>query len=130
VVTPSASSWGDNGYNGVWLNPGNDWMYRHLHVAEERMIEVARRFPTAEGDLKRALNLMARELVLAQSSDWAFIMTTGSTIPYAVRRTRDHISRFTGLYEQVLGNRISPDTLRDIEWRDTIFAEMDYTVYA
>ena len=129
VVSPSASSWGDNGYNGVWLNSGNDWMYRHLHVAEERMIEVARRFPAAEGDLKRALNLMARELVLAQSSDWAFIMTTGSTIPYAVRRTRDHISRFTGLYEQLLGNRISPDTLRDIEWRDTIFAEMDYRVY-
>jgi 1,4-alpha-glucan branching enzyme len=130
VVTPSASSWGDAGYNGVWLNPSNDWIYRHLHIAETRMIELARRFPTAEGDLKRALDQAARELLLAQSSDWAFIMTTGTTVPYAVRRTRDHINRFTGLYEQILGNRINPHTLRDIGWRDTIFQEIDYRVYA
>lgn len=130
VVTPSASSWGDNGYNGVWLNPTNDWMYRHLHIAEERMVELARRFPNADGDLRRALDTMARQLLLAQSSDWAFIMTTGSTVPYAVRRTKDHINRFTGLYEQVLGNRISAQTLDDIAWRDTAFAEIDYRVYA
>ncbi|MFW5830384.1 MAG: glycoside hydrolase family 57 protein, partial [Planctomycetota bacterium] len=76
ICMPSASSWGDNGYNGVWLNPGNDWIYRHLHMAEERMIDCARRFPEADGDLRRALNQMARELLLMQSSDWAFIMTT------------------------------------------------------
>jgi 1,4-alpha-glucan branching enzyme len=29
-----------------------------------------------------------RELLLAQSSDWAFIMRTGTMVPYAVRRTR------------------------------------------
>lgn len=130
VVTPSASSWGDNGYNGVWLNPSNDWIYTHLHTAEERMRECAHRWPAARGDLKRALDQMARELLLAQSSDWAFIMTTGTTVPYAVRRTRDHINRFTGLYEQVMGDRLDLATLRDIEWRDTIFQEIDYRVYA
>lgn len=129
VVMPSASSWGDAGYNGVWLNPSNDWIYRHLHMAETRMIELARRFPEADGDLRRALNQMARELLLAQSSDWAFIMTTGTMVPYAIRRVRDHINRFTGLYEEILGNRISHETLREIEWRDTIFAEIDYRVY-
>jgi 1,4-alpha-glucan branching enzyme len=130
VVTPCPSSWGDAGYNGVWLNPGNDWIYRHLHAAEERMVELARRFPEATGDLRRVLDQMARELLLAQSSDWAFIITTGTTVPYAVRRTRDHISRFTGLYEQVMGDRIDPGTLPEIERRDTIFQEIDYRVYA
>jgi 1,4-alpha-glucan branching enzyme len=130
VVTPSASSWGDAGYNGVWLNPSNDWIYRHLHAAEERMVGLARRFPDARGDLRRALNQLARELLLAQSSDWAFIMTTGTTVPYAVRRTRDHINRFTGLYEQVLGNRLDAATLRELEWRDSVFQEIDYRVYA
>ena len=72
------SSWGDAGFNGVWLNPSNDWIYRHLHMAEERMGDCARRHPHALGDLKRALNQMGRELLLAQSSDWAFIMTTGT----------------------------------------------------
>lgn len=130
VVTPSASSWGDAGYNGVWLNPSNDWIYRHLHAAEERMVQLARRHPAADGWLERALNQMARELLLAQSSDWAFIMTTGTTVPYAVRRTRDHINRFTGLFEQVMANRLNEDSIREIEWRDSVFQEIDYRVYA
>ncbi len=129
VVAPSASSWGDAGYSGVWLNPGNDWIYRHLHAAEERMVECARQFPNAYGLRERALDQMARELLLAQSSDWAFIMTTGTTVPYAVRRTRDHINRFTALYEQVMADRIDAAVLREIEWRDTIFQEIDYRVY-
>ncbi|HEX3135123.1 MAG TPA: 1,4-alpha-glucan branching protein domain-containing protein [Planctomycetota bacterium] len=130
VLTPSASSWGDAGYNGVWLNPANDWIYRHLHAAEERMVAMARKHPLAEDWLKRALNQMARELLLAQSSDWAFIMTTGTTVPYAVRRTRDHINRFTGLFDQVSSGRLNEDSIREIEWRDSVFQEIDYRVYA
>jgi 1,4-alpha-glucan branching enzyme len=126
VVTPSASSWGDAGYNGVWLNPANDWIYRHLHVAEERMVECARAHPDAQGELLRCLNQMGRELLLAQSSDWAFIMTTGTTVPYALRRTRDHINRFTGLYELVKRGQPERGTLEAIEWRDSIFQELDY----
>ena len=37
-------TWGAKGYAEVWLNPGNDWIYRHLHVAAERMVELARRY--------------------------------------------------------------------------------------
>ncbi len=129
VVSPTASSWGDAGYNGVWLNPTNDWIYRHLHMAETRMVEVARRFPQADGLLHRALTQMGRELLLAQSSDWAFIMTTGTTVPYAVRRTRDHLSRFTGLYDMVMGNTLDEAAVQSIEWRDTIFSELDYRAW-
>ena len=129
VVMPSASSWGDVGYNGVWLNPTNDWIYRHLHMAELRMGDLARRFPDATGNLKRALDQCARELLLAQSSDWAFIMTTGTTVPYAVRRTKDHLNRFTGLHDMILGNRIDPQAIDAIAWRDNIFQEIDYRVY-
>jgi len=129
VVMPSASSWGDAGYNGVWLNPANDWIYRHLHLAEERMVECAKRFPAATGVQRDALNQMARELLLMQSSDWAFIMTTGTTVPYAVRRTKDHVNRFTGLYEAVVNDQPLERLLADICWRDPIFAEIDYRVY-
>ena len=129
VVMPCASSWGDAGYNGVWLNPSNDWIYRHLHAAEERMVDVARRHPEAQGDLRRALNQMARELLLAQSSDWAFIMTTGTTVAYANRRTKDHLNRFTGLYDMVMRGTIDMESVGAIEWRDTIFQEIDYRYY-
>lgn len=131
VVTPCASSWGDAGYNGVWLNPTNDWMYRHLHVAEERMRQVARLFHyRAEDWQRRAAQQMARELLLAQSSDWAFILTNDTTSAYANRRFRDHISRFTGIFEFLVQGVPQHQALQEIEWRDSIFQEIDYRVYA
>ena len=45
VATPAASSWGEEGYWRVWLNEKNEWIYPHLRVAQERMTELARRFP-------------------------------------------------------------------------------------
>ena len=67
VATPCASSWGAKGYSDYWLNETNAWTYRHLHVAGERMVELARRHPSADALTTRALNQAARELMLAQS---------------------------------------------------------------
>lgn len=130
VVTPSMSSWGYKGYNEVWLEGSNDWIYRHLHKAADRMVELAGAFPAAGGDLRRALNQAARELLLAQSSDWAFIFKTGTCPPYAYRRTKDHIERFTKIYDMVKSNAIDTPWLSEIEWRDNIFPDIDYQVYS
>src|SRR5690606_22128983 len=86
VATPSASSWGHEGYNAYWLDESNAWVYRHLHRAAERMTEVERRHLDPDPLAARALAQAARELLLAQSSDWTFIMRTGTTVPYATRR--------------------------------------------
>jgi 1,4-alpha-glucan branching enzyme len=129
VVQPAASSWGDKGYYEMWLNASNDYIYRHLHKAADRMIELTEKFPNAEGILKRALNQSARELLLAQSSDWAFIMTTGTMVEYAHKRTRDHILNFTSLYEQINGNRIDEEFVSYLENYNNIFPDIDYTAY-
>ncbi|MBN1913291.1 MAG: DUF1957 domain-containing protein [Candidatus Omnitrophica bacterium] len=129
VVTPSLSSWGWKGYSEMWLQGPNDWIYRHLHKASERMTELVKSNPHAEGLTKRALNQALRELLLAQSSDWAFIMSTGTHISYAVRRTKDHILRFINLYEQIKANSIDEKWLSDIEYKDNIFPEIDYRVH-
>ena len=130
VVTPSYSSWGWKGYAEVWLEGSNDWTYRHLHKSADRMIDLAKNFPQADGVLKRALNQAAREVLLAQCSDWPFIMKTGTTVPYANKRFRDHIARFTRLYEEIRGNRINESYLSDVEYKDNIFPEVDYRVYS
>lgn len=132
VLSPTMSSWGWKGYSEVWLEGSNDWIYRHLHKATERMIELAKEnnHPHTDGLKKRALNQMARELMLAQSSDWAFILKTGTFTAYAVRRLRDHIARFTYLYEQVKNNRIDENYLRSVEEKDNIFPNIDYRIYA
>jgi 1,4-alpha-glucan branching enzyme len=130
ISTPSLSSWGYKGYNEVWLEGSNDWIYRHLHQAATRMVALTNTFPEATGLLRRALNQAARELLLAQSSDWAFIMKTGTVVPYAVRRTQRHIGNFIGLDEQITGNRIDQQWLRELETKNNIFPDLDYRIYS
>ncbi|MDD5513298.1 MAG: DUF1957 domain-containing protein, partial [Candidatus Omnitrophica bacterium] len=76
-----------------------------------------------------ALNQALRELLLAQSSDWAFILGTGTHTSYAVRRTKEHILRFLTLYEQIKSQAIDDEWLRDIEYKDNIFPEIDFRVH-
>jgi 1,4-alpha-glucan branching enzyme len=129
MATPSASSWGAEGYYKVWLDEPNAWIYPHLHMAAGRMIELARQFRDCYGLTDRAMKQAARELLLAQSSDWAFIMKTGTMVPYAVKRTQDHIMRFTRLYEQIKSNTIDTDFLGNCEWRNNIFPNINWRYY-
>jgi 1,4-alpha-glucan branching enzyme len=130
MATPSLSSWGQSGYGGYWCNETNAWTYRHLHVAAERMVELARRYPTAGPLARRALNQAARELMLAQSSDWTFIMKTGTTVSYATRRFDEHIIDFTRLYEELTRGEVTEPALVDLETRHNVFPELDYRIYA
>lgn len=130
VITPSFSSWGWKGYSEVWLEGSNDWIYRHLHKASERMSELVKLYPAAHGLSLRALNQALRELLLAQSSDWAFIMKTGTHVPYAEKRTKDHLLRFTKLYYQIKSNNINEMWLGDIEYKDNIFSDLDYRFHS
>ena len=177
VQQPTASSWGENGYYKVWINEANAWMYPYQHDAERRMTEFANKFAgnadalvgmdaasaasgahaggtgvAGEGarvPANRILNQLARELLLAQSSDWAFQIYQGTTVEYSTRRFRSHIQRFDLLAEMLDRNTDGGDAsvneraesynreltsddlalLTEIESRDNIFAEIDYRVY-
>ncbi len=130
VSMPSMSSWGASGYGEVWLSPENAWIYRHLHKASERMIELASDYYNETGLYERALNQAARELLLAQSSDWAFIMTTGTMVEYACNVTKLYITRFTDLYFAIKNRDVDEDWLSKIEYRDDIFPELDFRIYS
>lgn len=129
VSTPCESSWGWKGYHEVWLNGANDWIWRHLHKAGERMIELANSNHEVNGILKRALDQAARELLLAQSSDWPFIMKTGTMVEYAKMRFQSHIANFTRLYEDIKGNKIDEGWLNGLETKNNLFPDMDYRIY-
>ena len=128
--TPCRSSWGANGYNGVWLNQTNDYVHRHLHKAGDRMVELAHLFPNEKDKTKLlALNQCARELLLAQSSDWLFIITNGTMVDYAKKRIKDHIGRFTKLYYELKEDNIDSKFLKDIVSKDPIFPDINYMIY-
>ena len=129
VCAPCRSSWGANGYSGVWLNPTNDYVHRHLHKAGDRMVELATSYPDAEGIIKDALNQAARELLQAQTSCWLFIITNGTMVDYAKKRIKDHIGRFTKLYYEIKDNTVDKEFLKDIQLKDCIFPDIDYHIY-
>lgn len=148
VAKPAAGSWGEGGYWGVWLNEKNEWIYPHLRVAQERMSELVHRCAaTAAGKaepvpcpadpalerphalLERALRQAGRELLLAQASDWPFILRTGTSPEYARKRVTEHLLRFSKIYEQVTGGRIDADWLSQVESQDNIFPELDYRYF-
>ncbi len=130
MAYPSESSWGNKGYAEVWCNQSNDWIYRHLHEAAWRMVEYARKYHDPDDNLKRALNQMARELLLLQSSDWAFIMNSGTMVEYAVKRTKEHIWRFNKIYEDIKHMRLDMNFIAELEWKDNIFPNIDYRIYS
>lgn len=130
MVKVNPSSWGDKGYYDVWLNTGNDWIYRHLHFMSDKMVDMAKYHYSTNDDFKvRCLNQMARELFLAQSSDWAFLVTTGTAIDYAMQRTKEHIHNFLRLREMVDNSQEDYPFLEKLENKNSIFPAMDFRIY-
>ena len=130
VATPEMSTWGAQGYAAVWLNETNDWIYPHYDAAVRRMIRLADRNPGATGLLARALNQAARELLLAQSSDWAFIMKTGTMVEYATNRVIEHLRRFADLAAAIESDALDERAVRRDEKTWPIFPAIDYRVYS
>ena len=130
TITPSASSWGYKGYNEMWLNGTNDWIYRHLHKAAGFMRKAAEKYKDPTPVERRVLNQMSKDLLLAESSDWAFIMKTGTFSDYAAGRIKEHIGRFLAFHEQLEKSVIDIEMLEAAEDVYNLFENMDYRVYA
>jgi 1,4-alpha-glucan branching enzyme len=94
------------------------------------MTSLARRFPKATGLKKRALQQAARELLLAQASDWPFILRTGTSPEYARRRVKNHLLRFLKLHEQLMAKRVDAAWLDEVEHLDNLFPDVNYRYWA
>lgn len=130
VATPAESTWGEEGYYRVWLNETNEWIVPHLDVAMQRMHELARQWPSPTPQQRRALNQAARELMLAQASDWPFILRTGTSPGYARERVTHHLLRFIELHEQLTTTQVDEARLAEIESLDPVFPWVDYAHWA
>jgi len=129
IVTPEFSSSGVNGYAETWLDASNDWIYRHLARSMERMTELAERFPDDTGLKERALNQAAREILLAQSSDWPAHLYRQDSTEYARSQAENALRNFTTIYEALGSNYISTEWLTTLERRHNIFPNINYRVF-
>lgn len=128
-VSLSYSSVGNGGYSGDWLNGSNDWIYTHIYSSIDKMKELVARFPDEGGLRRRALNQAAREVLLAQSSDWPLIMKSGIAAPYAGMRFREHIGNFLKIYNDLSGNAVDTEWLTGVEKKNSVFSDVDYMMF-
>lgn len=130
TIDPYYSSWLNSGYAEEVLNSSNDWMYPFVRKATERMIDLAERFPDDTGLKERALNMAARELLLAQSMDWCLLMNEADQMEYARTRFEDSVRAFTVVYESLGSSFVSTQWLTNTEKIHNLFPDINYRVFS
>jgi 1,4-alpha-glucan branching enzyme len=94
------------------------------------MTELARKFTKPNALTRRALQQAGRELLLAQSSDWPFILRTNTSPEYARKRVKDHLLRFISLHEMLTSTQVDEALLAEIESSDNLFPDLDCGYWA
>jgi 1,4-alpha-glucan branching enzyme len=128
VLALPEGSWGQAGGHFTWLNVDTEWMWGVIHAAELEMEGLVAEYPDAEGVLREVLNQAARELLLLQSSDWAFLITTGQAREYATARFSEHVERFQLLAQLAKCSEMAKaaQLCEELWERDKLFPEVDY----
>jgi 1,4-alpha-glucan branching enzyme len=132
VVMLPEGSWGSGGTHLTWKNPDNEWMWPLIHNAERDMEQLVAGYPSAEDDEAFVLQQIARELVLLESSDWPFLISTGQAREYSEGRFAEHMARFHRLTAALAGGN-TPEARQLAEQYyelDNPFSTIDYRVFA
>lgn len=134
VIALPEGSWGEGGGHYVWSNHNVAWTWDHIYPAEARFGELVKKFNQGKKTdfLERVIRQTTRELLLLESSDWQFIITTGGAPEYAKERFNEHVRQFNllaDLAERTM-NRVTPDEhdkelLENLEKVDAVFVEID-----
>jgi len=139
VHAPIFSSWGEGGFGEVWMNDAVTFEYPLFFRMRAMMNDLKKRLPhgTARGSnsaksaesargskaaaLKRFLAQMARELVLFQASDWAFMIHNNSAADYARNRLNGHYQNVCALYAEAVKAKPDMRLLKMLEQKNNLF---------
>lgn len=133
VIGLPESSWGRNGNHDVWMHSTTQWMWEREYRLEYRVRMLFEKHAQRTWTLQeqRVLSAMMRQLVLAQASDWPFLVSTGSASEYASMRFHNHVVDALALADAVErlagGGTLTDDdhtVLDGVEQRDALFPEI------
>ena len=138
IISIPEGSWGEGGYHYIWLNKWTEWTWKHIYECEHTMTELATRHAdSADETLQRLLKQLARELLMLESSDWQFLISTWSARDYAESRITVHFEGFNRMSEIIEnylrdGSLAATDLtyLEDLESRDPAFAHVNPKLWA
>ena len=122
-VALAEGSWGKDNDHTTWLAPRTQWMWDGIRNAAARVGSLADA-PPGDALRRRAADQTLRELLLLESSDWPFLVTTGQAADYAAERFRSHAQRLQRSLE--LATRGTADDeveLRSLDGADNPFPD-------
>ncbi len=129
VLALPESSWGQGGTHFTWQNVDTEWMWPIIHATELDMEQAVGRHPSPSPEQRALLDQMARELLLLQSSDWPFLVTTGQAREYAEQRFQSHVERFERCRDALEASRgdsaAGNGMVRELFERDNVFPSID-----
>lgn len=117
----------------MWLNDQTAWTWTHIYAAEARVRAIATEGKWLDGAVgERIAKQLCRELLLTESSDWQFLITTEAARDYAEHRFTTHVEQFRELeqaWEEFSSTghltERTEQRLEEIEKRDNLFADID-----
>jgi 1,4-alpha-glucan branching enzyme len=129
AIRPLQGSWGANGDFSMWLNDSTRWTWERIWPLEDAFWDAAPRALASE-ETRLILAHAARQLLLAQSSDWQFMISTGAVPDYAERRMNLHCND-----TQVLLDALKPGAssaalatalgkITEVQGRDDLFPDI------
>jgi len=122
-IALAEGSWGKNNDHSTWLAPQTQWMWDGIGSAAARVRALADD-PPRDALRKRAADHALRELLLLESSDWPFLVTTGQAGDYATERFRSHAQRLHRCLEiAARGTADDQIELRSLEHADNPFPD-------
>ncbi len=135
-ASPVSSSWGEGGYFETWTNEQNSWVQAELQKRSERLARFVKLFETNRSEYtdeaiaryQRCIQLLTRELLLSQSSDWGFLMLNEASRDYAEGRTNGHLENFDRVWN-LMTQGGNDEELSDIEAMNPIFADLPWNLF-
>ena len=135
VVQLPEGSWGEGGFHWIWLNQWTEWTWKDIYECEDRFLALLA-LPDRDGTLAEVLEQAGRELLLLESSDWQFLISTWHARDYAENRLAVHYNdfkRLASIAEAYAGSRTLADEdrafLEQCRRRDPVFPDLDLAAW-
>jgi 1,4-alpha-glucan branching enzyme len=136
IVGLPEGSWGEGGFHWIWLNDWTEWTWRHIYECEEKFVNLLSRCDGRDAVARDLLQQAGRELLLLESSDWQFLISTWHARDYAENRLSVHYNDFKRLASLIeahaLGTTLT-DTerkyLSQLHRRDPVFPDLDLAAW-
>jgi len=125
TLSPGLTAWTLEGDFTTWVNPSTTGIWEKVHQAERDFLALVPSMPERDPQEARVLRQAARELLLAEASDWTYMISRRKAEGYARERVGVHLDRFHRLLRMLKESDIDTATLFELEETDNIFPDLD-----